>query len=97
VAGRSDIAGMIRIAISPAAFDAIASTMPLGTVGLENARDANGNWLTWLPRHVVARLNDLRAHGEDYSDVILRVLEELGAGGERSRALPLKAPRRRGA
>jgi hypothetical protein len=87
---------MIRIAISPA-FDAIASTTPLGTVGFENARDTNGTWLIWLSRDVVARLNDLRAHGEDYSDVILRVLEELGAGGERSRAFPLKAPRRRGA
>jgi hypothetical protein len=67
-----------------------------GRFGFDNARDANGDWLIWLPRDVVIRLNDLREQGEDYSDVILRVLEELGAGGDRSRAFLLKAPRRRG-
>jgi len=33
---------MIRIAISQAAFDAIASTMPLGSVSYEQEADANG-------------------------------------------------------
>jgi hypothetical protein len=33
---------MIRIAISPAAFDAIAATLPLGSVGYEPQTDAQG-------------------------------------------------------
>jgi len=32
---------MIRIAITPAAFDAIAATLPLGSVGYEPQRDRN--------------------------------------------------------
>jgi hypothetical protein len=38
VTGRSHIPDMVRIAISQAAFDAIANTMALGSVGFENAR-----------------------------------------------------------
>jgi hypothetical protein len=34
------IPDMVRIAVSQAAFDAIASTMALGSVGFENAREA---------------------------------------------------------
>jgi hypothetical protein len=33
---------MVRIAISQAAFDAIASTLALGSVGFENATDEHG-------------------------------------------------------
>jgi hypothetical protein len=33
---------MVRISISPAAFDAIAATLP-GNVGVENKRNAEGN------------------------------------------------------
>jgi hypothetical protein len=33
---------MIRIAISRAAFDAIAATLPLGSVGFEPVVDAKG-------------------------------------------------------
>jgi hypothetical protein len=39
---------MIRIAITQAAFDAIVATLPLGSVGFENAVDANGQCLIWL-------------------------------------------------
>jgi hypothetical protein len=69
---------MIRISISPAAFDAIASTLP-GNVGFENARDTNGDWFIWLPRDVLAKLNALRGPGESYSDLILAVAEGAGA------------------
>ena len=68
---------MIRIAISPEAFDAILATMPLGSVGYENASNDNGECLIWLPRVVVDRLRSLRGPGESYSDVILA----LTAGG----------------
>jgi hypothetical protein len=33
---------MIRIAITQAAFDAIAATLPLGSVGYENKTDVQG-------------------------------------------------------
>jgi hypothetical protein len=43
---------MIRIAISQAAFDAIARTMPFGSVNFEAGVDANGERYIWLPRAV---------------------------------------------
>jgi hypothetical protein len=61
---------MIRIAISQAAFHAIASTMPLGSVGYEAEVVANGERLIWIAPNVVDRL---RGPSESYSDVILRV------------------------
>jgi hypothetical protein len=41
---------MVRIAISQAAFDAIAKTLPLGSVGFENAVNEKGERLIWLER-----------------------------------------------
>jgi hypothetical protein len=69
---------VIRIAISEAAFQAIVSTMPLGSVGYEAEVGANGERLIWLAPNVVDRLRALRGPGESYSDVILR----LAGGGE---------------
>src|SRR3984885_8742451 len=40
---------MIRIAISQAAFDAIARTMPFGSVNFESGVDANGERLYLAP------------------------------------------------
>lgn len=58
--------------IAPEAFDAIASTMPLGSVGYEF--DAtSGDRYAWLAPNVVNRLRALRGPGESYSDVILRL------------------------
>jgi hypothetical protein len=59
----------------PPRLTRFASTMPLGSVGFENQRDANGDWLIWLPRDVLAKLKALRGPGEDYSAAILRVAE----------------------
>jgi hypothetical protein len=64
---------VIRIAISQAAFDAIAATLPLGSVSYEAATNEKGERLIWLPAAVVERLRSLRGPGESYSDVILRV------------------------
>jgi hypothetical protein len=69
---------MTRIAISQAAFDAIASTLALGSVGYENKTDEHGNRLIWLDHAVVDRLRSLRGAGESYSDVILRLVAEGG-------------------
>ena len=66
---------MVRIAISQAAFDAIASTLALGSVGYENETDEHGQRLIWLDRAIVDRLRSLRGPGESYSDVILRIAE----------------------
>ena len=39
---------MVRIAITQAAFDAIAKTRPLGSVGYENKVNEKGERLNWL-------------------------------------------------
>ena len=65
---------MIRIAISQAAFDAIAATLPFGSVGYENAANEKGERLIWLPPDAIAKLKAMRGAGESYSDVILRLV-----------------------
>ena len=74
---------MIKIAISEAAFDAIATTLPLGSVGYENEVNERGERLIWLDPAVVSRLRAMRVHGESFRDVILRLASEsvLGASG----------------
>ena len=67
---------MVRIAISQAAFDAIAKTLPLGSVGYENATNEKGERLIWLEPSMVDRLRAMRGPGESWSDVILRLAEE---------------------
>jgi hypothetical protein len=69
---------MIRIAISAAAFDAIARTIPFGSVNYETGVDDKDERYIWLPRAVVDRLRYLRAPGESFSDVILRLAAEAG-------------------
>ena len=69
---RTYIGRMIRLQISPAAFEAIAATLP-GNVGFENKRAPNGDWFIWLDHNAVAKLKALRGPGEDLSHVILRV------------------------
>ena len=66
---------MIRIALSEAAFQAIASSMPVGSVGYEAEVGANGERLIWLALSVVDRLRS-RGPGESYSDVILKLAGE---------------------
>jgi hypothetical protein len=63
---------MIRIAISPAAYAAIAATLP-SNVGVEQNRAPNGDHYVWLEPRFVDRLRALRGPGESYSDVILRL------------------------
>jgi hypothetical protein len=67
---------MVRIAITQAAFDAIASTLPFGSTGYENKVNEKGERLIWLDRAVVDRLRHLRGPGESWSDVILRLAAE---------------------
>jgi hypothetical protein len=67
---------MVRIAISQAAFDVIAKTLPLGSVNYENATNEKGERLIWLEPSMVDRLRAMRGPGESWSDVILRLAEE---------------------
>jgi hypothetical protein len=67
---------MVRIAITQEAFDAISSTMNLGSVGFENEVNDRGERLIWLDRAVVQRLNHLRDPAESLSDVILRFVAQ---------------------
>ena len=71
---------MVRIAISQAAFDAIAKTLALGSVGFENKVNEKGERLIWLPPEVIAKLKAKRGPGESYSDVILRLAAVDGKG-----------------
>ncbi|MGA8586291.1 MAG: hypothetical protein WB715_21080 [Roseiarcus sp.] len=64
---------MIRISINAAAFEAIATTMPLGSVSFEPQLGTKGERQIWLDPGVVARLKALSGKGESYSDVILRL------------------------
>ena len=77
---------MIRIGITAAAFEAITGTLPLGSVGYENATNENGERLIWLDHAAVARLRAMRGPGESYSDVILR----LAAGSAATTNPPIK-------
>ena len=65
-------------AITQAAFEAIARTLPLGSVGYENKTNERGERLIWLDR-AVDRLRSLRGAGESYSGVILRLIEKSAA------------------
>jgi hypothetical protein len=57
---------MVRIAISQAAFDAIAATLPLSSTGYENAVNERGERLIWLERRMLDKLNSYRRPGESY-------------------------------
>ena len=46
---------MVRIAISQAAFDAIAATLALGSTGYENETDERGERLVVQSRHFLER------------------------------------------
>ena len=67
---------MIRTAITGEAFEAIARTLPLASVGYENQINERGERLIWLDHAVVDRLRAMRGQGESYSDVILRLVAD---------------------
>ena len=48
---------MIRNAISPAAFDAICATLPLGSVSYEPEVDAKGEMHIWIDDRQADRLS----------------------------------------
>jgi hypothetical protein len=66
---------MIGIVVTAEAFEAVAATLPFGSIGFERDPDANGGRQIWLEPHVLDRLKAMRRPGETYSDVILRLVE----------------------
>jgi hypothetical protein len=66
---------VIKLAISPAAFEALTRTLPLGNVVYENGTNERGERTIWLAPNVVNRLKAMRGRGESYSDVIVRLVE----------------------
>jgi hypothetical protein len=58
---------VVRIAISAEAFEAIAQTLPLGSVSYENASNEKGERYVWLDTKVVNHLRTLRGPGETLS------------------------------
>ena len=58
---------MVRISITPAAFDAICATLPLGGVGYEAEPNEQGERLIWLEDAMADRLGATRGPGESYS------------------------------
>jgi hypothetical protein len=69
---------MVRIAISEAAFEAIARTLPLGSVAVEPYYNEQGERLIWLEAAMVDRLGAMRGPGESYSDVIMQIAANTG-------------------
>ena len=55
--------GMIRITITAAAFDALAASAPLGSLGFERHPADDGQRLVWLEPRFVDRLRAMRAPG----------------------------------
>ncbi len=65
---------MVRIAISVEAFEAIARTLPLGSVAYETEANERGERNVWLEAAMADRLGAMRRRGETYSEVILRLV-----------------------
>jgi len=61
---------MIRIAITVAAFDAVSTTLPLGS---ERETGEKGRRLIWVERQVAYRFAAMRQPGESMSNVIIRL------------------------
>jgi hypothetical protein len=76
---------MVRLAITQAAFDAVARTLPLGSLGYEAHRGTDGEVHIWIEDRWADKLAAMRQPGESYIDVIVRIASE---GGSRIRVKP---------
>jgi hypothetical protein len=73
-AGRDQVPGDDRVALTDAAYDAIASTLPKGAARWPMQRD-RGQCFIQVEAAVVDRMRAMRRPGESYSQVILRLVE----------------------
>src|SRR5271166_1241557 len=65
---------MIKITISVEAFEAIARTLPLGSMSYETEANERGERHVWLEEVWVNRLGAMRRPDESDSDAILRLV-----------------------
>jgi len=65
---------MIRVALTDATYDAIASTLPKGAARWPMQRD-RGQCFIQVEAAVVGRMRAMRRPGESYSQVILRLVK----------------------
>jgi hypothetical protein len=65
---------MVRTAVTPAAFEAISPSLPIGSIAKEPDLNQKDERLTWLEAAMADRLGAMRGPGESYSDAILRVV-----------------------
>jgi hypothetical protein len=65
---------MIRLGLTDAVYDAIASTLPKGTARWPMQRE-QGQCFIQVEAAVVDRMRAMRRPGESYSEVILRLVE----------------------
>jgi hypothetical protein len=65
---------MIRVVLSDAAYDVIASTLPKGAARWPMQRD-KGQCFIQVEAAVVDRMRAMRRPGESYSEVILKLVE----------------------
>jgi hypothetical protein len=72
---------MIRIAISLAAYQAIASTMPEDTARPPEPLEGGEDVGLWLDQRTLAVLRMVQVPGEGYSETILRLFEARGGAG----------------
>jgi hypothetical protein len=63
---------VIRIAITEAAFLAIAASLPRGS-SADAERSVSGNRLVWLPKPIHTQLEAMQRPKESLSDVIVRL------------------------
>jgi hypothetical protein len=64
---------LIRIAITAAAFNAVAKTLPVGSFAYEPETTADGGRFIWIDRRARGQLDALRGPGESYSEIILKL------------------------
>ena len=72
---------MIRIAVTPAAFDAVVSVLPFGSPPYEPQPNEKGERMIWLEESVANKLRAASGPGESYSDVILRLFALISLPG----------------
>ena len=65
---------MIRLVLTEGAYDVIASRLPKGSARWPMQRD-HGRCFIQVEAAVVDRMRTMRRPNEDYSDVILRLIE----------------------
>jgi hypothetical protein len=86
---------MIRVALTDAAYDVIASTLPKGAARWPMQRD-RGQCFIQVEAAAVDRMRAMRRPGESYSQVILRLVE-LETGDLEQPMRQCRDPRKRAA